>query len=72
MDLIVSLLYLLLNIAVVVLVAAIIVWFVRWMGISIDPWVFKICQLILALIVLILIVSWFAGVIPPRGIFYRM
>jgi hypothetical protein len=41
----------------------------RWFGIGIDPMVLKICQFIVAVIVLILIVSWFAGVMPPRGIF---
>jgi len=69
MGLLVSVLYLLLNIAVVLLVAAIIWWFWRWMGLPMDPWVLKLCQVIVALIVIILIVSWFAGVIPARGIF---
>ena len=69
MGLLVSVLYLLLNIAVVLLCAAIIWWFLKWMGIGIDPLVFKIAQAIVALIVIIMIVSWFAGVLPPRGIF---
>ena len=69
MSLLISLLYLLLNVAIVVLCAAIIWWVLRWLGIPIDPRVLKICQVILALIILILIISWFAGVIPPRGIF---
>jgi len=69
MSLLISLLYLLLNIAIVVLCAALIWWALRWFGIGIDPYVLKICQFILAVIVLILIVSWFAGVLPPRGIF---
>ena len=69
MSLLVSVLYLLLNIAVVLLVAAIIWWFWRWMGLPMDPWVLKLCQVIVALIVIILIVSWFAGAIPARGLF---
>jgi hypothetical protein len=69
MSLAISLLYLLLNIAVVGLCAALIWWALRWFGIPIDPMVLKICQFILALIIIILIVSWFAGVLPPRGIF---
>jgi hypothetical protein len=69
MPLLVSLLYLLLNIAVVLFIAAIIWWFLRWMGIAIDPMVFKIGQAIVALIVIILIVTWVAGVLPPRGLF---
>ena len=69
MSLLISVLYLLLNIAVVLLCAALIWWFLRWMGVPIDPTVLKIAQAIVALIVIILIVSWFAGVIPSRGIF---
>jgi hypothetical protein len=69
MGLVVSVLYLLLNIAVLLLVAAIIWWFLKWMGIPLDPWVLKLCQVILALLVLILVVSWIAGVVPTRGIF---
>ncbi len=72
MPLLVSLLYLLLNIAVVLLCAALIWWFLRWMGIAIDPTVYKICQAIVALIVIILIVTWFMGALPPRGIFGKI
>jgi len=69
MTLLLSLLYLLLNIAVVVLCAALIWWALRWFGIAVDANVLKVGQFILAVIVLILIVSWFAGVLPPRGVF---
>jgi hypothetical protein len=69
MGLLISLLYLLLNIAIVVLCAALIWWALRWFGIAIDPFVLKICQFILAVIIIILIVSWFAGAIPPHGVF---
>src|SRR5262245_66449595 len=69
MVLIVSVLYLLLNIAVLLLVAALIWWFLKWIGLPLDPWVLKLCQVILGLLILILIVSWFAGVVPVRGIF---
>jgi hypothetical protein len=69
MTMLISLLYLLLNIAVVVLCAALIWWALRWFGIVVDPYVLKIAQFIVALIVIILIVSWFAGVLPPRGMF---
>jgi len=68
MSLLISLLYLLLNIAIVVLCASLIWWALRWFGIAVDPFVLKIAQFILAVIVLILIVSWFAGALPPRGI----
>jgi len=68
MSLLISLLYLLLHIAIVVLCAALIWWALKWFGIPIDPLVLKICQFIIVLIIIILIVSWFAGVLPPRGI----
>jgi hypothetical protein len=71
MPLLISLLYLLLNIAIICLCAALIWWFLRWMGIVVDPSVLKICQAIVALLVIILIVSWFAGALPPRGILGR-
>jgi hypothetical protein len=67
-----SLLYLLLNIAVVVLCVALVYWALRVFNIPLDPWVLKIAQFIVALIVIILIVSWFAGVLPPRGVFGGM
>ena len=72
MPLLVSLLYLLLNIAIICLCAALIWWFLRWMGIAVDPTVLKIGQAIVAIIVLILIVSWFMGALPPRGILGSM
>jgi hypothetical protein len=61
MDILVSLLYLLLNIAVILLVAALIVWALRWMGIAIDATVYKIGQAIVALLIIIAIVSWATG-----------
>ena len=69
MSLLISVLYLLLNIAIIVLVAAIIWWVLNMLGVPLDPTVMKIAQVILALIVLILVVSWLAGVVPPRGVF---
>jgi hypothetical protein len=69
MGLLISLLYLLLHIAIVALCAALILWALRWSGVAIDPWAMKIGQLIFALIVVILIISWISGVLPPRGLF---
>ena len=69
MGLSISVLYLLLHIAIVLLCAALIWWFFKWMGIAIDATVFKLGQAIVAILILILIVSWFAGILPPRGIF---
>lgn len=69
MAIVISLLYLLLHIAIIVLCAALIWWFLRWLGIGLDPFVMKVLQAILVLIILILVVSWLAGVVPPRGLF---
>lgn len=62
MSLLISFLYLLLNIAIILLVAALIVWVLRWLGIGIDPTVYKIGQVIVALLVIIAIVVWVSGV----------
>jgi len=69
MSLLISVLYLLLNIGILLLCVAIIWWALKWFGIPIDPMVFKIAQFIIVLLILIMVVSWFAGVLPPRGIF---
>ena len=62
MGLLISFLYLLLNIAIILLVAALIVWVLRWLGIGIDPMVYKIGQAIVALLIIIAIVVWVSGV----------
>lgn len=73
MGILISFLYLLLYIAVILLVAAIIVWALRWMNIAIDPTVYRIGQAIVALLILIAVVIWIAGVLggprywPPFG-----
>jgi len=41
-----------------------IVWVMRQMGVAIDPHTYRIGRIVLALIVLILIVSWVAGILP--------
>lgn len=69
MSLLISVLYLCLNIAILVLAVAIIAWVLRWLGIPIDPTVQKVAILIIALIIIILIVSWLAGIIPSKGLF---
>jgi hypothetical protein len=68
-PLILSLLYLLLNLAVLALVGALILWALRFFSVPLDPLVLKIAQGIFALIAIILIVSWLLGALPPRGIF---
>jgi len=61
MSLLISFLYLLLHIAVILLVAALIVWVLRWLGVPIDPLVYKIGQAIVAILVLIAVVVWISG-----------
>lgn len=61
MALLESVLYLLLEIAIILFCAALIVWFCRWVGIAIDPLVYKIGTAIVFLLCLIAIVGWFAG-----------
>jgi hypothetical protein len=63
MTILVSLLYLLLHIAVILLVAAVLVWGLKWLGIPIDPTVYKIGQAIVGLLILIAIVVWISGVL---------
>jgi hypothetical protein len=69
MSLVVSLLYLMLYICAVALCFALIVWLLRVLGIAIDPMVMNILKIIGAIIVVILIVSWLAGVLPGVGHF---
>ena len=63
MSILISFLYLLLYIAIILLIAAIIVWGLKWIGIAIDPTVYKIGQAIVGLLILIAIVVWVAGLI---------
>jgi len=58
----ISFLYLLLNIAIIVLIAAIIVWVLKIFNIGIDPTVYKIGQVIVALLIIIAIVWWASGI----------
>jgi hypothetical protein len=73
MSILISFLYLLLYIAIILLIAAIIVWGLRWIGIAIDPTVYKIGQAIVGLLILIAVVVWVAGLIgyaPARWPWY--
>jgi hypothetical protein len=51
MNLLVSFLYLLLHIAVIILIAACILWVLKWLGIGIDPLVYKAGQAVVALLI---------------------
>jgi hypothetical protein len=63
MSLLVSFLYLCLHIAVILLIAAVIVWLCKWLGVPLDGTVLKIGQIVVALLVLIAVVVWLGGVL---------
>jgi len=63
MDVLVSFLYLLLHIAVIVFVAFVIVWLLKWLGIAIDGNVYRAGQAIVALLILIAVVIWLSGLL---------
>lgn len=64
MNLLISFLYLLLNIAIILLIAYAILWIVRdWFKIAIDANVLKFAQIIVGLLCLIALVVWVAGAI---------
>jgi hypothetical protein len=68
MGLLISFLYLLLHIAIILIIAYGLLWVLRdWLGMSIDPMVYKFGQAIVALLVLIAIVVWLAGVMGYSG-----
>jgi hypothetical protein len=64
MNILVSFLELMLYIAIIIFVAYVIVWVIRgFFGWQIDPNVYKFGQIIVALLCLIAIVLWLAGVV---------
>ena len=64
MNLVISFLFLLLNIAIILLVAYAILWVVRdWFGVAIDPQVLKFAQIVVGLFCLIAVVMWLSGVL---------
>ena len=67
MSLLVSFLYLCLHIAIIVFVAYCIVWLLKWLGIGIDPQVYRVGQVIVVLLILIAVVLWASGAIAPNG-----
>ena len=67
MSILISFLYLLLHIAIILLIAAVIVWGLKWAGIAIDPQVYKIGQAVVGLLILITVVVWLASVLGYAG-----
>jgi hypothetical protein len=63
MDILISFLYLLLHIVVIVLIAAVILWGLKWLGIGVDPLVYKCGQAIVVLLILIAVVIWLSGLL---------
>lgn len=63
MSVLVSFLYLLLHIVIIILIAACIVWVLKWLGVAIDPLVYKCGQAIVALLILIAVVVWLTGLV---------
>lgn len=63
MNVLVSFLYLLLHIAVIILIAAVILWVLKWLGVGIDPLVYKAGQAIVVLLILIAVVVWLSGLL---------
>jgi len=63
MSLLISFLYLLLHIAVIIFVAFLIVWLLKFAGISIDAEVYKWGKVIVGLLIVIAIAVWIAGLV---------
>lgn len=58
--------------AIVILVAFVIVWVLRWMGVNIDGEVYKWGKIVVGLICLIVVVTWLVGLLgggPATGPF---
>lgn len=62
MGILISFLYLLLHIAVILLVAALILWALKWWGVAIDPFVYKCGQAVVVLLVIIACAVWLTDV----------
>ena len=65
MGLLISFLYLCLNVAVVVFVAYCIVWLMRCRRCRRSPRPAKVGQIIVGLIIIIMVVSWLVGNLLP-------
>ena len=61
MSLLISFLYLLLHLAIIILIAALILWVLRWIGVGIDPLVYKVGQIIVLLLCIIAVLLWLSG-----------
>ncbi len=64
MNLVISFLYLLLNIAIILLIAYALLWVIRdWFSIAVDGNVLKFAQIVVGLLCLIAVAVWLAGAI---------
>ena len=64
MGLLISFLYLLLHIAIIVAVAFALKWLFEWFtGTKIEPNVYKWCQIIVGLLIIIAVVVWLSSLV---------
>jgi hypothetical protein len=56
-----------LTCAIIIFIAFVIVWVLRWMGVAIDGMVYKWGQIIVGLLCLIVIVSWLLSLLGGGG-----
>jgi hypothetical protein len=63
-SILISLLYLCLQVAVIIFVAVAIVWILKLCGIELDPTVYKVGKIIVMLLVLIAVIVWLFSVYP--------
>lgn len=64
-------LYLLLHCAVIVLVAYLILWLLKWMGVGVDGEVLKWGKIVVALLIIIAVVAWLLGALGTPLLFGR-
>lgn len=56
-----------LTCAIIIFIAFVIVWVLRWMGVALDGMVYKWGQIIVGLLCLIVIVSWLLSLLGGGG-----
>ena len=56
-----------LTCAIIIFIALVIVWVLRWMGVAIDGMVYKWGQIIVGLLCLIVIVGWLLSLLGGGG-----
>lgn len=67
MGLLISFLTMCLHVTVILLVAAGLVWFLKYIGVEIDGRVYKLGQIVVGILCLIVILIWLSGVLGFSG-----